>query len=65
MDGRRQSSNTKAELIGLWGVLFLASKCGIDSLNIYEDSNIIIEWAKGGFNLQVIHLNSWCKGENC
>ena len=50
-------SNTKPELLGL----FFANKCGIDTLNIYGDSKIIIEWAKGNYNLQVIHLKSWCR----
>ena len=36
-------------------------KCGIDSLVIYGDSKIIIEWEKGNFNLQVNLLQSLCK----
>ena len=59
--GGRQGSNTKFELLGLWGVLFFSKKCGIDSLVIYGDSKIIIEWEKGNFNLQVNLLQSLCK----
>ena len=35
--GGEEGSNTKEELLGLWGVLFFAFKCGIDSLIIYGD----------------------------
>ena len=59
--GGGHGNNTKAELLGLWGAMFFANKCGIDSLNIYGDSKIIIEWAKGNYNLQINLLNSWCK----
>ena len=40
-------SNIKAELLDLWGVLFFAVKNGIDSINIFGDSKVIVEWAKG------------------
>ena len=59
--GGDKGSNTRDELLGLWGILFFAKNCGIDSLIIFGDSKDVIEWVKGPFNLEVINLKIWCK----
>ena len=55
--GGGSGSNTRAELLSLWGLLYVVSLIGISDIVVYEDSKIIIEWDKGVFGLQVLHLN--------
>ena len=59
--GRDKGSNTKAQLLGLWGVFFFSNKSGIDSFSIFGDLKVIIEWEKGDFNLQVLLISFWCR----
>ena len=40
-------SNTRAKLLGLWGLLHFHSLLGIYDITIYGESNVIIEWIKG------------------
>ena len=35
--------NTKAELLGLWGILYFVKLCGIESLVIFCDSLVIVK----------------------
>ena len=51
--GRGICSNTRAELKILWGILSFASHIGINPLNIFGNSNVIVEWENKRFNLQV------------
>jgi len=53
-----QGTNTKAELIGAWTSLILASR-HTDALLLLGDSKITIDWLKGKANLQVAALNCW------
>jgi ribonuclease HI len=52
-------TNTKAELLGAWALLTLASRLSILEIHILGDSNIIIEWLKGKGHLQVAALECW------
>jgi hypothetical protein len=52
-----QGSNTKAELIGAWISLYLASRHTYVLL-LLGDSKIIIDWLNGKADLQVAALNS-------
>jgi ribonuclease HI len=40
-------TNTKAELLGAWALLTLASRLSIMEIHVQGDSKIIIEWLKG------------------
>jgi hypothetical protein len=52
-------TNTRAELLGAWALLTLASRLSIQSLHVMGDSKIIIEWLRGKGRLQVITLDCW------
>jgi ribonuclease HI len=55
-----QGSNTKAELLGAWTSLFLAS-CHTDDLLLLGDSKITIDWLNGLADLRVAALSCWMK----
>ena len=52
-------TNTKVELLSLYGLLLIASLLGVLDIGIYGDSKIIIESHIGLSKLQVISLNHW------
>jgi ribonuclease HI len=52
-------TNTRAELLGAWATLHLASRLNIDELQIYGDSKIVIDWMNNKGKLQVISLLGW------
>jgi ribonuclease HI len=54
-----QGSNTRAELLGAWASLLLASRLNLDPLLLYGDSRIIIDWLNNKNNLQVSSLFGW------
>jgi ribonuclease HI len=54
----RQGSNTKAELIGAWTSLILASR-HTDDLLLLGDSKLTIDWLNGLADFRVAALNSW------
>ena len=49
-------SNTKDELLSTYVLLLIASHIGVTNINIYGDSNIIIDWLNCFTNVQVIFL---------
>ena len=49
-------SNTKAELLSLYALLLIAFHIGPTNINIYGDSNIIIDWLNCFTNVHVIFL---------
>jgi ribonuclease HI len=53
------STNTRAELLGAWATLHLASRLNIEVLQILGDSRIIIEWLNNKGKLQAISLMAW------
>jgi ribonuclease HI len=52
-------TNTRAELLGVWETLFLATRLHITDLQVIRDSKIIIDWCNGKGRLQVITLDCW------
>ena len=52
-------TNTKAKLLSLYGLLFIASLIGVSDIGIYGDSKIIIDWHNGISKLQVLSLSHW------
>jgi ribonuclease HI len=52
-------TNTRAELLGVWALLTLASRLSISDLLVQGDSKIVIEWLQGKGRLQVVSLECW------
>jgi ribonuclease HI len=52
-------SNTKAELMGLWVTLTLATIWSINKLQILGDSKVIIDWINQIGNLQAVNIDCW------
>lgn len=52
-------TNTRAEFLGAWATLYLASRLCIENLQILGDSSIVIEWLCGRGKLQAISLLAW------
>jgi ribonuclease HI len=52
-------TNTKAELLGAWGSLFLASRLNITNLHLKGDSKTIIDWLNGKGILRAAALECW------
>ena len=57
--GVGQCTNTKAELVGLWALLLTTHMMGIPSLQVFGDSLVIINWAKGKSSLSPPELHYW------
>ena len=55
------STNTKAELLDLWFLLYWAKMLGLPSLNIFGDSSMIINRAIGKAALAYLALDNWCE----
>jgi ribonuclease HI len=52
-------TNTRAELLGAWATLHLATRLNIDHLHLIGDSSVIIEWLNHSGKLQSITLLAW------
>lgn len=52
-------SNTREELLALWGLLKFAYLKGIIHLMVVGDSKCIVDWASGKYQLNIMILNSW------
>ena len=58
--GVGDSTNTKAELLGLWDLLHTSHMMAIPLSHIFGDSSVIINWAKGSTDLSPPKLFHWC-----
>ena len=54
-------TNTKAELVALWGLASLASTFGIEIVKIYWDSMVIVKWVNQHCNIPINALQLWCR----
>jgi ribonuclease HI len=52
-------SNNKAELMGLWASLFLASCWSLNHLRVLGDSRVVIDWINHKHKLQSVHFEGW------
>ena len=59
--GVGHGTNTKAELLSLWALLHLSQMMGIPLAQVFGDSLIIINWAKGSSTLSPPELVHWCR----
>lgn len=57
-----RGSNTRAELVALWGLLHFALVRGISLTHIFCDSTCIIDWACERSILRPILLHHWFRG---
>lgn len=55
------STNTSAELLALWTLLYWAKVLGLLFLHIFGDSSVIINWAIGKAALACLALDNWCE----
>lgn len=53
-------TNTKVKLLGFWGILKVALLCGLDTIRIFGDSSVIINWANKKANLKNVSLQNRC-----
>jgi hypothetical protein len=49
-------NNMKAEIMGLWGIIFLSSYLSIKKLMVVGDSKVTIDWINDKSNLNIIYL---------
>jgi ribonuclease HI len=54
-----EGSNNKAELMGLWASLYLASCWSLSHIHVLGDSRLIIDWISQKSKLQTVHNNCW------
>jgi len=52
-------TNNKAELLGLWVSLSLASFWSLNHLHVLGDSKLIIDWINQVSKLNSVHLEGW------
>ena len=49
-------TNTRAEILALWGLLYFALQKGIFELHVYGDSKVLNDWVNDEVILQVAIL---------
>jgi ribonuclease HI len=54
-----KGNNMKAEILGLWGLLFLAQRLTICRMMVVGDSKVTIDWINESTNLNLIYLHNW------
>lgn len=55
----RTSTNIREELLALSGLLFLSQHIGSQSLFIFGDSKVVVDWFNGDAGLNVVALQAW------
>ena len=58
--GCEHSTNTRAELLALWELLYIAKDIGLPYLYVFGDSSVIINWEKEESTLAILNLEVWC-----
>ena len=57
-------TNSRAKLLALFGLLYVANSMGLPGISVYGDSLMVIDWVKGRTKLKVLNLEHWCKRIN-
>jgi len=52
-------SNTRAELLALWGLMFLSHYLNLQDVIIAGDSKVVVDWFNGKAILNVLILQAW------
>ena len=58
--GYGYSTNTQADLLALWALLYFSMKIGIQRIHVFGYSMVVIHWAKGCSSLHTLDLEAWC-----
>ena len=58
--GCGRSTNTRAELLALWALLYISKEICLPHIHIFGDSSVIINWAKDNSALSILNLEAWC-----
>ena len=58
--GYGYNTNTRAELLALWALLYIAKDNRLPYLHVFGDSSVIINWEKGESTLDMVNLEAWC-----
>lgn len=59
--GARRGSDSRAELLALWGLLYFVIKINCLSITIYGDSGFIPNWASGKHSFHKMALHHWAR----
>jgi ribonuclease HI len=54
-----RGTNTRAELMGVWATLMLASHLSLHRLQILGDSKVVIDWLSNRGRLQACAIEGW------
>jgi ribonuclease HI len=54
-----EGSNTRAELLGVWATLTLATHLSLQKLQVLGDSKVVIEWLTNRGRLQASAIEGW------
>jgi ribonuclease HI len=54
-----EGTNTRAELLGVWATLILATRLDLTHIKVLGDSRIVIDWLNNKGKLQVTSLDCW------
>lgn len=49
----------RAEVLALWGLLWFSRQLSIDTLFVYEDSQVLIEGLSANTEFSPPHLSAW------
>lgn len=52
-------TNTRAELLALWALLWFSNRLQVHSLHVFGDSMSIVDWAAGNCKLRSLPLHHW------
>ena len=58
--GCGHNTNSRAELLALFGLLYVSHDMGLPEIRVHGDSMMVIDWAKGKSKLNVTNLEHWC-----
>ena len=58
--GCGHSTNTRAELLALWELLYFVVAFGLPSLNVRGYSFVIVNWTNDVAALPALDLDYWC-----
>ena len=58
--GCGSSTNTRAELLALWDLLYIAKEIRMPYLHVFGDSSVVINREKEVSSLSIMSLEAWC-----
>ena len=56
-----RGTNAKEQLLSLWCLCKVALTFGLDAINIFGNSQVILNWAKDIGSIHVLNIAIWCK----